>query len=436
MKKSSLLLSLAMFATLTASESRDSKKCKIDDALVQSKESGSYNSNTENEDIILPKDFFLAIVTQFALEPIKDIDFKTIQKILMTHKGLSTFVIFKFIIFTREKEQVLKRNSIATALDLYYAIGSENKLVERKNLLAFKEVIKNKKLQLDPQLQGAIDSGNIQNIRDTFAALNTALCTAILEEKDIELIAKIINEGADANFQGKDPAPLMVAARKGNITLVELLLSNGADINMIGHMSAKTPLRFALSSGNVDLISLLLNKGADVNLDERRPVVYKAVEMRNKTIVEILIDAGADVNAIDDPENSTALMELSCTEHSDAMDIELFKILLQAGADLNVQNEEWDTTALSLAVDFNNIHFVVSLLRAGANPNIKSYYDEFGTHQTPIMNAIGKGYVSLVQILRVAGADIDFDTIDKDPVLKAQMSPEMRALLESFKKWQ
>ena len=56
--------------------------------------------------------------------------------------------------------------------------------------------------------------------------------------------------------------PLLHAAYHGDLELVELLLSLGADVNMNVHKEGYTALMFAALSGSVDVVRRLLEAGA------------------------------------------------------------------------------------------------------------------------------------------------------------------------------
>ncbi|HPB83424.1 MAG TPA: ankyrin repeat domain-containing protein, partial [Spirochaetota bacterium] len=67
--------------------------------------------------------------------------------------------------------------------------------------------------------------------------------------------------GADNNGY----TPLSVAAEKGDIETVRILLHKGAKVNVSG-FSLKAPLHAAAEGGSVEIVTLLLQKGANPNL--------------------------------------------------------------------------------------------------------------------------------------------------------------------------
>ena len=94
--------------------------------------------------------------------------------------------------------------------------------------------------------------------------LNSALhlsCAGNHLESTKVLIQNGANPNADA---GNKKTPLINAIKgKPNLKIIDLLLSNGADINY-GNGNA-TPLMFAISYKNLELVKYLLDRGAEIN---------------------------------------------------------------------------------------------------------------------------------------------------------------------------
>jgi hypothetical protein len=89
------------------------------------------------------------------------------------------------------------------------------------------------------------------------------------------------------------------AARFGHTETVNLLLSNGADVNAEGYLLGVTALMSATTNGRTETVKLLLSKGADVNISDREgnTALMLAVSSNHEDIVTILLSNGADVNA-------------------------------------------------------------------------------------------------------------------------------------------
>ncbi|WBX99481.1 ankyrin repeat domain-containing protein [Chryseobacterium gambrini] len=69
---------------------------------------------------------------------------------------------------------------------------------------------------------------------------------------------------------------LHLAVKNSHLYMVELLLNNGADVN-IQDESENTALHYAASNGKKDIVALLIKHGANVNLTnvrEQKPLDY------------------------------------------------------------------------------------------------------------------------------------------------------------------
>ena len=85
------------------------------------------------------------------------------------------------------------------------------------------------------------------------AAMNRLWSSIML----LELGARV--DGTDAKLE---VTALMLAAHKGNLELVKLLISNGAGLNRKDYLGF-TPLMFAAEAGHKAIVKLLLKEGAD-----------------------------------------------------------------------------------------------------------------------------------------------------------------------------
>jgi ankyrin repeat protein len=95
--------------------------------------------------------------------------------------------------------------------------------------------------------------------------------------------------------------PLHEAAARNHKDVVQVLLANGADLNVRDSEYGDTPLHWAAENGNRDVVELLLNKGADVNNRDNLGETPLHVAALNgyKSVAELLLAHGADVNARD-----------------------------------------------------------------------------------------------------------------------------------------
>ncbi len=120
-----------------------------------------------------------------------------------------------------------------------------------------------------------------------------ALVRAIRMENDSVIRVLLESPGLDVDTASEyGETALMLAAFKGNITLLNELLSHGAGINRVGGW---TPLHYAATEGHDEVVRILLEKGARVNVQTAAGVtpLYMAARKPSRKVVMQLLKAGA-----------------------------------------------------------------------------------------------------------------------------------------------
>lgn len=89
-----------------------------------------------------------------------------------------------------------------------------------------------------------------------------------------------------------DESPLMLAALKGELTLCQLLIKKGADVNKPGW----APLHYAATNGHLDIMNLLLEENAyiDAASPNGSTPLMMAAQYGTESAVKLLLEAGAD----------------------------------------------------------------------------------------------------------------------------------------------
>ena len=132
---------------------------------------------------------------------------------------------------------------------------------------------------------------------------NTPLIDA-LQSFDMDKVDLLLSHGADPNAKGDSLAPLSLTIWVENTNATKKLLGVGADAN------AATPLIDAVEGLNENALALLLSKGADPNLmgpEKIAPIHIAAmVYAGHDRFAAQLLKAGADPN-VKDPDGHTAL---------------------------------------------------------------------------------------------------------------------------------
>ena len=127
--------------------------------------------------------------------------------------------------------------------------------------------------------------------------------TIVAKAGDLKRAQEFIIRGADVNID-TDPmgeSPLMGAIHKRSIPLMQLLLSHGANVNLVTKgLICATAMTQAAREGFEDGLELLLRNGGNVNeLTEGcvyKTPLYTAVHCNHENMVQRLLDAGADPN--------------------------------------------------------------------------------------------------------------------------------------------
>lgn len=84
-----------------------------------------------------------------------------------------------------------------------------------------------------------------------------------VKKGDAAEVSAAMEQGADVNCRDKiNRTPLMEAAKRGRLPILELLLARGADVNAKDH-SGLTPLMSAIAPHQLATVRLLVASGAD-----------------------------------------------------------------------------------------------------------------------------------------------------------------------------
>lgn len=175
------------------------------------------------------------------------------------------------------------------------------------------------------------------------------------------------------------------AARDGYIKIVELLLANGADVNLGEKYYSRTAAELAMNGNHNEVVELLISKGADIS------PLHFALYMKDQAKARSLIEGGADVNKRT-PYGTTALHRAAGAGFTD-----IAKLLIDRGADVNAK-DNWDWTPLHGSV-YGHKDMVELLIAKGANVNARD-----GAGRTPMWYAEKKGHAKIAELLRKHGA--------------------------------
>jgi len=206
------------------------------------------------------------------------------------------------------------------------------------------------------------------------------------------VVHQLLSRGHDPNeFGGPDAYPLFVALKNANTELADLLISNGANINIKDQSTNDTALHRAIAKKNKAVIKFLLDRNADHTACNElgKPPLHLAVDLDGvgeiwfSEIIELL--AHVDVN-VTDKRGKTAVhfaAKVGCRES--------ISLLIQQGVDVDITDHD-GRTALHVASSSGKTEIADILLRNHANIGIA---DEGGF--TALHLAVQAGSVGIVQ---------------------------------------
>ncbi|XP_011137078.1 protein fem-1 homolog A [Harpegnathos saltator] len=185
-------------------------------------------------------------------------------------------------------------------------------------------------------------------------------------------------------------APLFIACKKGNVEIVEYLITVcGADIEQRGKYEVPdersvhcvTPLWCAAVSGKLLVIKCLISHGAEINAvsDSGSTPVRSACFMTHLDIVSYLVEHGADILKAN-YNGGTCLI-------NSVQSVELCTYLLQHGADVNATDIQ-NKTALHYAIQEHRLQTTKLLLEHNADPHLKSRYNDDALQTACLKGAI------------------------------------------------
>lgn len=196
----------------------------------------------------------------------------------------------------------------------------------------------------------------------------------------VEMIALMIQEGADVNEGVDGWTPLHEAAREGHLEVIDLLLVNGAN-PLLAHRERVLPIMVASKHGHVDIVRKLAEHHKASPDSLAHAMIFAAFNAR-VDVVEYLISRDANlVKAINDGFSGEDL----ATEDYPAANY--YSGALMASA-----------SALAMASVSGNLDIVSTLVHHGASPDFAS-----------LAGACFLGHAHIINFLIDNGGDVNKD---------------------------
>jgi ankyrin repeat protein len=286
---------------------------------------------------------------------------------------------------------------------------------EHAEVLKAKTQLETVSKQLDTQVDAAVEALEIK--RSALAAASQASSPGPLagastspeaeEERRIKALIKdspdLINASSVVGPNGESQTLLQAAAGKGQLSIVKLLLDNGAAVNGVRQL-ATTPLHYAAFNGHKAVVDFLLSKGANADAQTEQGVtpLHLAALKGYEHVAASLLKAGAPVNAR--VKSSTTILgysfsagETPIQSAASAGYPAVVQTLLASGADPNAINND-GRTPISYSVARGDENITKILLAADADPNA-------GRNAFPLGEAARKGDAALLELLLSNGAN-------------------------------
>ena len=174
----------------------------------------------------------------------------------------------------------------------------------------------------------------------------------------------LIEAGADIEaLDVNKMTPFFLAAKAGNIPMLEMLSSKGADINPTA-MNGAEAIYAAAQMGNAEVVDCLLGLGCDPNcIGCGVPPLHVACMFGHLAVVKrLLLHPDIELDIEGGPQKSSAVG--ICAQRGEE---ECLRCIIDAGADINKKGVT-GATALHLGAWFGMKGAVNMLLDAGGDP--------------------------------------------------------------------
>ena len=191
----------------------------------------------------------------------------------------------------------------------------------------------------------------------------------------LEIVRLLIKKGARINLThikegglheigaghgGKGQTPLHFAAKAGHAEIVKLLVENGANINKLASKK-QTPLSLAIQNNHFSVAEYLLENGADHTLSF---LLHETIKNGEPEAVEFLIKRNLNINLKDD--NGWAPLHYALGSEHPTM----LELLINNGATFDIKKRDL-SKVLKNAIDAGNMSAVRLLVSHGAKLDAK-----------------------------------------------------------------
>lgn len=159
---------------------------------------------------------------------------------------------------------------------------------------------------------------------------------------------------------------LLIASHKGQADNVVQLINKGAKVAVTKY--GRSPLHLAAYKGHIEVLRILLKAGCDLDIqdDGEQTALHRAAVVGNCDVISALIQESCALDR-QDKDGNTALHEVSWHGFSQSV-----KLLVKAGANVHAKNKAGNT-ALHLACQNGHAQSAKVLLLGGSRPDSKNH---------------------------------------------------------------
>ena len=189
----------------------------------------------------------------------------------------------------------------------------------------------------------------------------------------------LLAAGSDVGERSKsDHTPLLLAADNGHTEVCEMLLERGKANFEETTPLGNTALNLAATKGDVSTVALLLSKGAKVDTRNKSgwtPLLV-AAQKSHTEVCELLLTAGSDVEESVPKTQFTSLHFAALHGHG-----KIIQLLLSQLQKANINSRSrTEYTPLICASSEGHLACVLTLLQAGADPLLANNYGSLPIH--------------------------------------------------------
>ena len=173
---------------------------------------------------------------------------------------------------------------------------------------------------------------------------------------DLSLAARLVSASADIHeTTNTSGTAFMFAVLGNNQDIAHWLVEQGADIHVVGS-NGWTALTIAAAKGNVELLQWLIDLGADAQIRDvyRFTPLLRAVDNGYLNAAALLLNLpDTDINARDEYDN-TALHHAVSAQNTD-----MITLLIEHNADVHVKNRD-GVSSLELSKEFSSLEALLN----------------------------------------------------------------------------